>query len=178
MLVVYIAHPIGGNVAANMSEVERITGVLFAERPEIYPIAPYLVALRFLNDADPGERVRGMKLNELYFRKRFIDEVWLFGDRVSSGMWQEVCWARALGIPVVPTNSQVQLDLIRKEYKIGDRMVVFTNPGQRSVVEYLGEHEHGINVRNECHPYLDLDWADIIHLAPAGAVIPFVYASN
>lgn len=178
MTIIYIAHPIGGNVEVNMVLVQDIVDQMFSDRPEIYPIAPYLYALRRLDDSKPDDRLRGIGINKLYFDRRFIDEVWLFGNRVSSGMWQEVQWARKLGIPVVATNRHVQLSLIRKELQPGDPFkIVGCGPGQVGVVTYLGQlrNREGIWVRNRHNNILDLWWGDILHMAPMHGATPACY---
>jgi hypothetical protein len=178
MEIIYIAHPIGGNIEVNMASVQAIVDQLFTSRPQIYPIAPYLYALRRLNDNKPDDRLRGTSINKLYFDRQFIDEVWLFGNRVSAGMWEEVQWARKLGIPVVPINHHVQLSLIRKELKPGDEFkIIGCGPGQVGVVTYLGElrNHKGIWVRNRHNNVLDLWWGDIIHMGPIHGATPACY---
>ncbi|MGE5297606.1 MAG: hypothetical protein ACM3KM_00385 [Acidobacteriaceae bacterium] len=180
MIVVYIAHPIGGNVPSNLGAVEKIVANLFAANPELYPIAPYTVALKYLDDKHPVDRERGILMNKEYFNRRFINELWLFGNRISSGMWEEVCWAREFGIPVVPTNSKLAVALIRREYTTGSQMrVIVCGPGQDAIVTYLalGREKDGIYVSHRLHPRTFLWWGDIIYFAPIGKPIPQNYAS-
>jgi hypothetical protein len=40
----------------------------------------------------------------------YADEVWLFGDRISSGMKQEIGLALSLGIPVIPKTEETAKD--------------------------------------------------------------------
>lgn len=42
-----------------------------------------------------------MQANLAYFHRRFVDELWLYGDRISPGMKIEIELAHTLGIPIV-----------------------------------------------------------------------------
>lgn len=174
MIIIYVAHPIGGDVARNIQLVENECGKIFQNQPGITPIAPYLFALKFLNDTDPSDRLRGISINKEYFTRGFIDEVWLFGNRLSDGMWEEVQWARVLNIPVVPMTDETHLDLIRKEIKIGDQVQVrVCGPGQEGVLTYLGEATEpgeAVVVQNQFGVH-SLCWGEILHLAPIGVPI-------
>jgi hypothetical protein len=170
MKIVYVAHPIGGDVKRNMELVEARCGEIYRNRPEILPIAPYLMALRFLDDNDPSDRARGVAFNkELFERRGVIDELWLFGPRISRGMWEEVTWARARGIPVVPMTKDTQLDLLRQETKKGDSLsLLLCGPSIPLTVTYLGEmsRESGIRVRAHRRSH-QLWWGDIVSISPA-----------
>jgi hypothetical protein len=99
MRLVYIAHPIGGNVEINIKKVLEIVKHLNLTDQSIVPFAPYLVDVMALDDDVPKQRARGFRNNEHLFG--LIDEVWLYGDRISSGMAKEIAWAEKLGIPVI-----------------------------------------------------------------------------
>lgn len=62
------------------------------------PIAPHLFFTQFLDDTNPTERELGMKLGLELLKE--ADEVWVFGDRVSRGMFEEIYNATDLEIPV------------------------------------------------------------------------------
>lgn len=96
---VYIAHPIGDDVEANLRKVERLAlEVMLSIR--YAPVVPYLTALRCLDDAKPEHRTLGIEMNRDYFRRHFIDEVWLCGA-VTEGVGIELQWAKRYGIPVI-----------------------------------------------------------------------------
>lgn len=175
MIIVYIAHPIGGDVTGNIALVEKECARIFKHKEYgVVPIAPYLFALKFLDDNDPSDRLRGVSINKEYFTRGFIDEVWLFGDRISTGMWEEVVWARELNIAVVPMTDETQLDLIRREFQIGEQIQIgVCGPGQEGVVEYLGEsskQDGWISVRGP-HRDHDLPMSDIRYIAPMGVPV-------
>ncbi|MEN9338008.1 MAG: hypothetical protein RIQ41_322 [Candidatus Parcubacteria bacterium] len=173
---VYVAHPIGGDVAGNVLLVERRCEIIFKTQPEIQPLAPYLMALKFLDDNNPTDRLRGVSYNREFFKSNFVDEVWLFGNRLSAGMWQEVLWAREFGIPVIPMTRETQLGLIEKEISIGLPIQIgVCGPGQRGVGIYRGEIEEGGRVVGlwveACGRLHDLYWGDICHIHPVGVPI-------
>lgn len=97
--VVYIAHPISGAVKKNIKLVIEICRLYLTF--EIIPLAPYLASLQYLNNKSSKDLAIGMGINKLYFQKRFVHELWLFGDRISKGMEQEIEWAFEYNIPVI-----------------------------------------------------------------------------
>ncbi|MCY1527415.1 hypothetical protein D9M68_624830 [compost metagenome] len=102
--IIYIAHPIGGDVEENIKKVLDIVRVLSANQ-NIVPFAPYIVDVMALDDRNPQERAIGFDHNKALFQTGIIDEVWLFGDRISAGMATEIAWARRLNIPVIPKTE-------------------------------------------------------------------------
>lgn len=169
MQIVYIAHPIGGDVARNVALVEDRCRLIYQDKPDVIPLAPYLMALRYLNDAVPEDRLRGTAGNKEFFDRKVMDEVWLFGDRISHGMWEEVLWSRSLGIRVRPMSKRVHLDLIRHELKVGDQVsVLCCGPSTPCICTYLGEMENGQGLR-VIAPIGETDiwWGEIVRFEPA-----------
>ena len=64
----------------------------------IQPLAPHLYFTRFLKDDVAAERDTGMRFALLWLEQ--ADELWVFGERVSDGMAQEIAKAKELGKPV------------------------------------------------------------------------------
>lgn len=108
MKVVYIAHPISGDITGNLEKIRCIVRDLNLLYDDIVPFAPYWLDCHALDDTDPVQRIRGIKNDIALFRKGFIDEVWLFGDKVSTGMKEEIKLAHSLGIPVVPMSENTK----------------------------------------------------------------------
>lgn len=96
--IVYIAHPIGGAVRANISRVEKILDAMLQKGGIYWPIAPYLDACRYLKDTEEN-RARAFAVNKLFFTSGFIDQLWVFGR--SRGVETEIAWATDEGIDVV-----------------------------------------------------------------------------
>jgi len=85
--LVFIAHPISGDIEGNVKKVLDICEKVHING--IVPVAPYLVSLQYLNDEVHEDRVLGVEANLECFHRRFIDELWLFGDKISLGMEEE-----------------------------------------------------------------------------------------
>ncbi len=103
---VFIAHPIAGDVERNMKKVLEICEAVHTK--DIIPVAPYLVSLQYLDDKLVEERELGAAANMECLHKRYVDEVWLFGDRISNGMSKEISLAMELGIPVIPKTTETK----------------------------------------------------------------------
>jgi predicted glycosyltransferase len=69
-----------------------------------------LVSLQYLDDEVHEDRRLGADANLEHFHRRFIDEVWLYGDRISNGMKEEILLALQLGIPVIPKTEGTTRD--------------------------------------------------------------------
>lgn len=110
MKIVYIAHPISGDIYQNHLKVRKIIRDLNMSDFDIVPFAPYLIDLLCLNDYVPEERERGIKNDEAFFRAGFINEVWLYGDNISNGMKHEIELANELGIPVISKSEKIKLN--------------------------------------------------------------------
>lgn len=100
MRVIYISHPIAGDMKANIERVETIIRALNLSFSTIFPYAHYLVECRVLRDSELSERERGMKNNAEVFKRRFIDELWLYGTTISPGMVEEIKLAQKYDIPI------------------------------------------------------------------------------
>ena len=101
MKIIYIAHPIGGDIKRNIQKVLEIIRGININIPEVVPFAHYVVDCYALDDSVPEERMRGIKNDIALFRAGFIDEVWLYGSRISEGMKAEIKLAKELNIPVI-----------------------------------------------------------------------------
>lgn len=62
------------------------------------PLAPHLYFTQFLDDDIPKERTHGQKLGIEWLKN--VSELWVIGDRISSGMQQELNKAKEWEIPV------------------------------------------------------------------------------
>lgn len=105
MKIVYVAHPISGDITGNLEKIRRIIRHINLTEPGIVPFAHYWVDCHALDDDVPEERARGIKNDIALMGAGFINELWLYGDRISSGMQHEIELALGLGIPVVSKSE-------------------------------------------------------------------------
>lgn len=111
MKVVYICHPISGDIENNIKKVIQICREVNLTEPDVTPFVPYLSDLYALDDSKPEERERGFKNNFNLLKKGFIDEIWLYGDRISNGMRAEINVCYEFGIKVVPKTNETGYQL-------------------------------------------------------------------
>lgn len=102
MKIVYIAHPIGGDVENNLKDLVRILRKInLAPFSDIVPLAPYYADILALDDDNPDERARGIKNDVAVLKSGIFAELWLTGPRISPGMEAERKLAIELRIPVM-----------------------------------------------------------------------------
>ena len=74
MKIVYICHPISGDIEGNLKSIRNIVRYINISYPDVIPFVPY------------------------YADIVSMDELWVFGDRVSCGMQGEIDLAKEAGI--------------------------------------------------------------------------------
>ena len=95
--VVYLAHPVGGDVPGNLKSIER--WFLWVVRSfNVAVCVPWYLYVLKLDDELPADRQRGMRDDATILMR--CDELWLCGDRVSPGMRAEAEVARQYGMPI------------------------------------------------------------------------------
>ncbi len=107
--LIFIAHPIRGDLAGNMKKVFAICEQV--RREGHIPIAPYLLSLPHTTDEVIKNRELGVWANLTSFERGYVDELWLYGDRISEGMNIEIALAQKLHLPVVTKSEGTQKDL-------------------------------------------------------------------
>lgn len=113
MKIAYIAHPVGGDVKTNIERILEIVRLVNLTEPDVEPFVPYLADIMAMDDSNPDQRKRGMKNNEAMFGELMIDELRLYGDRISEGMKTEIQIAVSCGIPVKVKSQQIGLELLQ-----------------------------------------------------------------
>ena len=64
----------------------------------VIPIAPHIYLTQFLNDEKAEDREFGLKAGLSLLSE--CEELWYFGDQITRGMTDEICFAIEHGIPV------------------------------------------------------------------------------
>ena len=108
MKIVFISHPISGDVPGNIKKIIAIARHINLTEPDVVPFVPYLIDLYSLDDNDPKEREMGLKNCLAVIDSCFIDEVRLYGDRISKGMNDEILDAIDLDIPIIPMTPETK----------------------------------------------------------------------
>lgn len=99
MNILYIAHPIKGDVKNNILAIYNIVSTINNRSIDILAFAPYLSY--GLDDNIPSEREKGIIYDKVFFDKGIIDGLWLFGNRVSDGMIHEIDLSLKHGIHIL-----------------------------------------------------------------------------
>ena len=94
--VVYICSKYAGNVEFNVKQAKRYC--LFAVGEGYIPFAAHLLYPQFLNDNDPEQRSLGLSFGNALMDR--CDEMWVFGEELSSGMSAEYERVLAKGYPI------------------------------------------------------------------------------
>jgi len=92
--IVYVCHPYAGDTAGNIEAVREICRELVQEG--LLPIGPQIYLPQFVDESTERETALSMctQLVEL------CDEIRVYGDRVTSGMFREIDHAARVSVPV------------------------------------------------------------------------------
>ena len=101
---VFISSPFAGDVQRNIKNARRYCA--FAVRSGYIPFAPHLFYPQFLSDGNTEQRELGLFMGMVFLDS--CKEVWVFGERISSGMQREIDRARERGIPIRYFNDQCE----------------------------------------------------------------------
>ena len=84
--LVYICSPFSGKVKKNKKNARKYCR--FALEQHTIPFAPHLLFPQFMDDNSSEERQLAMFMNMIMLGH--CEEIWVFGDRISAGMKQEI----------------------------------------------------------------------------------------
>lgn len=91
----------------NLERIRLIVRDINLTCPDVVPFAPYWLDCHALHDDDPQERARGFKNNTAILSRGVVDELWVYADRISNGMWSEIHLAQSLNIPVIAKTEAI-----------------------------------------------------------------------
>ena len=109
MKIIYIAHPVSGDVNGNIIKIISIVREINMMCPDVVQLVPYLADLYALDDNVPNERQRGIKNDIAVLKSGLINEVWLYGDKISTGMQEEIKLAKELNIPIKAMSKETKI---------------------------------------------------------------------
>ena len=99
--IAYICHPIAGDEMVNMDKIIKIIREINLNYPTIVPFAPYIADLLAMNDGIPNERCIALGNCIKILSSGIINELWIYGERISGGMQAEIEMADRQGVPIV-----------------------------------------------------------------------------
>lgn len=93
---IFICSPFRGNEKQNSRLARRYARSAYLKG--YMPIAPHLYFPQFLKEMKMEERMAGIQFGLELMKE--CQEVWVFGETVSEGMYLEITEAAKLGIPI------------------------------------------------------------------------------
>ena len=94
--VVYICSPLAGDMVKNQENARAYCH--FAVDAGCIPIAPHIYFTQFMNDNDRKERDLALFMDIVLLSK--CAELWVFGEKITSGMSIEIEKAKRKGQPI------------------------------------------------------------------------------
>ncbi len=107
MKLIYVASPYAGDVEKNIAFAKLACRYVMEQRHAFF--APHLLYPQILDDTDPAERKTGLKFGLRILE--ICDELWVCGDRISTGMEAEIELAKQLGIPIRYVSEEQILNM-------------------------------------------------------------------
>lgn len=103
MRVAYVCAPLAGDLKKNISNAKKFGKFLFDRG--MAPVIPHIYA-EILDDKDPYDRELGMNADRSLLFK--CDEMWVFGDKFTKGMKEEIHFAKMINMKIkYISNSEV-----------------------------------------------------------------------
>lgn len=94
--LIYVCSPYAGEIEANVAAARRYSR--FAVMRGAIPVTPHLLYPQFMDDGNPDERALALKFGQILLDK--CQELWSFGEHVSSGMEAEIARAKRRGMEI------------------------------------------------------------------------------
>ena len=111
MKLIYVASPYKGNIEKNIEYAKEACRYVLNQGNAFF--CPHLLYPQILDDNNPEERRLGINIGKEFLAK--CDELWAFGGHISHGMFEEIEFARKIGIPV---KRIIQLDFEIEEQEL------------------------------------------------------------
>jgi hypothetical protein len=102
MKLIYVASPYAGDIEKNIEFAKQACRHVMNKGHAFF--APHLLYPQLLNDAESIERQAGLAMGLAMLPR--CDELWCYGDRISSGMQLEIEEAQCIGIPIRRVTEQ------------------------------------------------------------------------
>lgn len=113
--LIYIASPYAGDIRRNVEFAK--SACRYAMELGYTPVAVHLLYPQFLDDGDPAQRAAGLTMGHRVLEA--CDELWVCGERISTGMAAEITEAKKLGIPIREVSAEQIQGGLSMEQKYG-----------------------------------------------------------
>jgi hypothetical protein len=111
MKLIYVASPYKGDIKKNIEYAKEACRYVLKQGNAFF--CPHLLYPQILDDNNPEERRLGINIGKELLAK--CDELWAFGGHISHGMFEEIEFAKKIGIPV---KRIIQLDFEIEEKEL------------------------------------------------------------
>ena len=108
MRMIFVSSPYAGDVEKNIEFAKQACQYVITTGNAFF--CPHLLYPQVLDDADPEERSLGMEMAKQFLS--VCDEIWVFGDRISRGMFEEIEYARKNDISL---KRIISMDMVQEE---------------------------------------------------------------
>lgn len=108
MKMIFVSSPYAGDVEKNIKFAKQACHYVITTGNAF--LCPHLLYPQVLDDVNPEERSLGMKMAKQLLSA--CDELWVFGDRISRGMFEEIEYARRYYIPL---KRIISMDMLQEE---------------------------------------------------------------
>lgn len=113
MRLVYISSPLSGDVERNIQKAKDYCA--YAASCGVIPLAPHTIFTQYLDDTVPEQREQGLEMGRDLLRR--CNELWIMGDRISSGMQEEIEYAKRIFIPILYVSEEKVQEKIKIRQK-------------------------------------------------------------
>ncbi len=96
MKLIYVASPYRGDIKKNIEYAKQACRYVLNDGNAFF--CPHLLYPQILDDDIPEERRLGISIGKEFLSKS--DELWVFGEHISHGMFEEIEFAREIDIPI------------------------------------------------------------------------------
>lgn len=96
MKLIFVASPYAGDVEKNIGYAKEACRYVLNEGNAFF--CPHLLYPQILDDNILEERKLGIKMGKEFLNQ--CDELWVFGNHISNGIFEEIEFARRKGIPI------------------------------------------------------------------------------
>lgn len=114
MKIIYVASPYAGDVKNNIEFTKQSCRYVLEQGHAFF--APHLLYPQLLYDESPWERQAGLDMGLAMLSR--CDELYVCGDRISTGMAQEIKQAKTLGMPIRYLSTEQILNGQKSTYAI------------------------------------------------------------